>query len=126
MRSWLYQIEEYRKVMATRKLGRGKGALRRNQSSPPAPGQTAAAVPAVVSASARLSTTELSRSSGSPGLVLEARVTEITDVTSFWVQIGNSKLDWSLSLQRYLLQSFIIPTILFLTKECNLPIFCFI
>ena len=63
--------------MATKKLGRGKGALRRDDVTSPV---------GMSSTSAAASSFE---SVGScQHEVLECRVTDIQDVTSFWAQIG--------------------------------------
>ena len=66
--------------MAAKKLGRGKGvgALMRNLSSPPVPGPAAA--------------NGVSERLKDPNVVLEVRVTEVTDVTSFWVQMGTGMM----------------------------------
>ena len=70
--------------MATRKIGRGKGALR-CISSPSVPGSiaSAAAVRPASPCGDQLNLDQLR--------VLEVRVTGITDVTSFWVQMGTGK-----------------------------------
>lgn len=72
--------------MATRKLGRGKGALRRSVTSPPAPGDGGDL------ASPSHSSESLS------GQVMEARVTVITNVTSFWAQLGTGKFFFFMQL----------------------------
>ena len=72
--------------MATRKLGRGKGALR-TVSSSPVPGS-------LIAANRSESPCTVSNQVGSQDQVVqvqEVRVTGITDVTSFWVQMGTGK-----------------------------------
>ena len=79
----LFQVE----VMATRKIGRGKGALR-CVNSPPVPGS-------IASAAAALSPSPSTRARNLPQLnrdeLLEVRVTGIIDLTSFWIQMGTGK-----------------------------------
>ena len=70
--------------MAMRKIGRGKGALR-NISSSPIPGSIASA--AVRSGSPKSPCAVYSHQDQ----LLEVRVTGITDLTSFWVQMGTGK-----------------------------------
>ena len=70
-----FQVE----VMATRKLGRGKGALRTISSSP---------VPGSLAAASRSDSPCTVFDTGNQHQVAEVRVTGITDVTSFWVQMG--------------------------------------
>ena len=64
--------------MATKKLGRGKGALRRDVTSPVGLSSTLAAA----------SNFESVGTSYQHEQVLECRVTDIQDVSSFWAQIG--------------------------------------
>lgn len=72
--------------MATRKIGRGKGALR-CVSSPPVPGSIASAA-AVRPASPRAA---IRGDQLNQDELLEIRVTGIVDLTSFWVQMGTGK-----------------------------------
>lgn len=64
--------------MATKKLGRGKGVLRRDVSSP-------------VGLSASTAGRTGSPNVGSQHEFLECRVTDIDDVASFWAQIGTGQ-----------------------------------
>jgi hypothetical protein len=72
--------------MATRKIGRGKGALR-YVGSPPVPGSIASAA-AVRPASpcAAIRGDQVNQDE-----LLDIRVTGIVDLTSFWVQMGTGK-----------------------------------
>lgn len=75
----------------TVRLGRGQGALG-NFSSPPVPGAASSLGNRSVASLSSSSSSCSSESTSSQDKVLEVRVTEIVDVTSFWVQLGTGEL----------------------------------